>query len=128
MTPPKWVHTKTQPIGIRDVLEYLFQAKNLDAKNNLVIDIGSDQMSFKEMLIRASRVMGLRRVLIPVPLLTPRLSSYWLLLITSVPYRIVRALVDGLKSETVIQNDNAKSYFPHISPLSYEDAVRAALG
>jgi uncharacterized protein YbjT (DUF2867 family) len=127
MTTPKWVHTKTQPIGISDVLEYLSQAKDLDAKENLIVDIGSDQMSFKEMLIRASRVMGLRRFLIPVPLLTPRLSSYWLILITPVSYRIAKALVEGLKSETIIQNDNAKRYFPHISPFSYEDAVNIAL-
>ncbi len=128
MTTPKWVHTKTQPISICDVLEYLIQAKDLDTKKNLIVDIGSDQMSFKEMLIRASKVMGLKRVLITVPLLTPRLSSYWLILMTPVSYRIARALVDGLKSETIIQNDNAKRYFPRISPRSYEDAVKTALG
>jgi uncharacterized protein YbjT (DUF2867 family) len=127
MTPPKWVHTKTQPIGIRDVLEYLFQAKDLDAKKNVVIDIGSDQMSFKDMLIRASKVMGLKRLLIPVPVLTPRLSSYWLILITPISFRIAKALVDGLKSETIIQNDNAKTYFPQISPLSYEETIKNAL-
>ena len=127
MTTPKWVHTKTQSISISDVLEYLFQAKDLDTKKNLVVDIGSDQMSFKDMLIRASKVMGLRRLLIPVPLLTPRLSSYALILITPVSFRIAKALVEGLKSETVIQNDNAKRYFPHISPLSYEDAIKIAL-
>jgi len=127
MTTPKWVHTKTQPIGISDVLEYLFQAKDLDTKKNVVVDIGSDQMSLKDMLIRASKVMGLKRLLIPVPLLTPRLSSYWLILITPISFRIAKALVDGLKSETIIQNDNAKKYFGHISPLSYEDAIKIAL-
>jgi uncharacterized protein YbjT (DUF2867 family) len=128
LTTPKWVHTKTQPISISDVLGYLFQAKDLDTKKNLVVDIGSDQMSFKDMLIRASKVMGLRRILIPVFLLTPRLSSYWLILITPVSFRIAKALVEGLKSETVIQNDNAKKYFRRISPVSYEDAVKTALG
>ncbi|MGB3861036.1 MAG: NAD(P)H-binding protein [Candidatus Aminicenantaceae bacterium] len=127
MTTPKWVHTKTQPIGISDVLEYLFQAKDLDTKKNVVVDIGSDQMSLKDMLIRASKGMGLKRLLIPVPLLTPRLSSYWLILITPISFRIAKALVDGLKSETIIQNDNAKKYFGHISPLSYEDAIKIAL-
>jgi uncharacterized protein YbjT (DUF2867 family) len=128
MTPPKWVHTKTQPISISDVLKYLSQAKDLNTKKNLVVDIGSDQMSFKEMLITASKVMGLRRILIPVFLLTPKLSSYWLIFITPVSYRIAKALVAGLKSETVIQNDNAKMYFPQISPVSYEDALKTALG
>jgi len=127
MITPRWVHTKTQPIGISDVLEYLFQAKDLDTKKNLVVDIGSNQMSFKEMLIRASKVIGLRRLLIPVPLLTPRLSSYWLILITPVSFRIAKALVEGLKSETVIQNDNAKRFFSKISLLSYEDAIKIAL-
>ncbi|NIO19446.1 MAG: DUF2867 domain-containing protein, partial [Candidatus Aenigmarchaeota archaeon] len=127
LTTPKWVHTKTQPISINDVLEYLFQAKDLDTEESLIVDIGSDKMSFKDMLIRASKVMGLRRLLITVPLLTPRLSSYWLILISPVSFRIAKALVEGLKSETVIQNDNAKRYFPHISPLSYEDAVKTAL-
>jgi len=128
MITPRWIHTKTQPIGISDVLEYLFQAKDLDTKKNLVVDIGSDQMSFKEMLLRASKVMGLKRTLIPVFLLTPRLSYYWLILMTPVSYRIAKALVEGLRSETVIQNDNAKRYFPQISPLSYENAVKTALG
>jgi uncharacterized protein YbjT (DUF2867 family) len=124
---PRWVHTKTQPISVINVLEYLFQAKDLDTEKNLVVDIGSDQMSFKEMLLNASRIMGLRRILIPVPLLTPRLSSYWLVLMTPVSNRIAGALVEGLKSATVIQNDNAKMYFPHISLLSYGDAIKAAL-
>lgn len=127
MITPKWVHTKTQPIGISSVLEYLFYAKDLEAKENLTVDIGSEAMSFKHMLIRAARVMGLRRRLIIVPLLTPKLSSYWLRLVTSVPYRIAKELIEGLKSETVIENDNAVRYFPAVSPLSYEDAVQSAL-
>ena len=124
---PRWVRTKTQPIAVGDVLDYLFLAKDIDAKENLVVDIGSEQMSFKHMLERAARVMGLRRRLIPVPVLSPQLSSYWLILFTPVSYRIAKALVEGLKSETVIQNDNAAKYFPGISPLSYEKAVEAAL-
>ncbi|UCC39702.1 MAG: SDR family oxidoreductase [Candidatus Aminicenantes bacterium] len=127
MITPRRVHTKTQPISVINVLEYLFQAKDLDTEKNLVVDIGSEQMSFKEMLLRASKIMGLRRILIPVPLLSPRLSSYWLILMTPVSYRIARALVEGLKSETVIQNDNAKRYFPRIFLLSYKDAIKAAL-
>ncbi|UCC40651.1 MAG: NAD(P)H-binding protein [Candidatus Aminicenantes bacterium] len=127
MITPRWVRTKTQPISVVNVLEYLLQAKDLDTEKNLVIDIGSEEMSFKEMLLRASRIMGLTRILIPVPLLSPKLSSYWLLLMTPVSYRIASALVEGLKSETVIQNDNAKRYFPRISLFSYRDAIKAAL-
>jgi len=127
MITPRWVHTKTQPISVGDILEYLFQAKSLETKENLVVDIGSEQMSFKEMLIRASRVMGLKRRLIAVPFLTPRLSSYWLVLMTPIPHRIAKALVEGLKSETIIQNENAKKYFSSIFPLSYEEAISTAI-
>jgi uncharacterized protein YbjT (DUF2867 family) len=124
---PRWVHTKTQPISVSDVLEYLSQAKDLETKENLVVDIGSKPMSFKEMLIKASKVMGLKRRIIAVPFLTPRLSSYWLILMTPVPYRIAKALVEGLKSETIIQNENAKKYFQSIYPISYEKAISKAI-
>jgi uncharacterized protein YbjT (DUF2867 family) len=124
---PKWIRTKTQPIGVRDVLEYLFQAKNLDTKKNLVVDIGSEQMSFRNLLVKASEVMDLKRIMIPLPLLTPRLSSYGLIFISPVPYPIAKALVQGLKSETVIQNQNAEKYFPDIHPISYKDAVAMAV-
>jgi len=124
---PRWVHTRTQPIAVRDVLEYLFLAKDVEVQGNLMVDVGSEQMSFKDMLGRIARVMGLRRLLIPVPVLSPRLSSYWLILFSPVSYRIARALVDGLKSETIIQNDNARNYFSNVTPLSYEKAIEAAL-
>jgi len=124
---PKWLHTKTQPISVRDILEYLSLAKDVETKDSLVVDIGAEELDFRGMLLEAARVMGLKRRLIPVPLLTPRLSSYWLLLMTPVPYLIARALIDGLKSETVILNENAQEYFPEVTPLSYEEAIKEAL-
>jgi len=127
MVTPRWVHTRTQPIAVQDVLEYLFLAKDLKIQGNLMVDVGTERMSFKEMLERAAQVMGRRRLLIPVPVLSPRLSSYWLILFSPVSYRIARALVDGLKSETIIQNDNARLYFPKVCPLPYERAIEAAL-
>ncbi len=127
MVTPRWVHTRTQPIAVQNVLDYLFLAKDLKIQGNLMVDVGSERMSFKEMLERAARVMGRRRLLIPVPVLSPRLSSYWLILFSPVSYRIARALVDGLKSETIIQNDNARLYFPQVTLLSYEKAIEAAL-
>jgi len=127
MITPLWVHTKTQPIAVRDVLEYLFLAKDVEVQGNLIADVGSEQMSFKHMLERAARVMELRRLLIPVPILSTRLSSYWLILFSPVSYRIARALVDGLKSETIIQNDNARIHFSKVTPLPYEKAIEAAL-
>ncbi len=127
MITPKWVTTKTQPIGVEDVLSYLEAAIYLEHHGNLVVDIGTQSVSFKEMLLQASRVIGLKRWIMRVPVLTPRLSSYWLILFTSVPYRIAAALIEGLKSETVVQNANAARYFPDIHPMPFEKTVAMAL-
>jgi len=124
---PRWVMTKTEPIGVSDVLAYLHRALTFDLLGDLVVDIGSEAMSFKDMLLRAAKAMGLRRRLVRVPFFSPRLSSYWLILLTPVPRRIAQALVDGLKSETIIQNENARKYFPSIRPASYEKAMEQAL-
>ncbi|KPJ99333.1 MAG: epimerase [Desulfobacterales bacterium SG8_35] len=127
MVTPKWVTTRTQPIAVDDVLSYLTASIRLDTKENLVVDIGSDPMNFKEMMLSAARVMGLRRFVFPLPVLTPKLSSYWLIFFTPVPYKLAAALVEGLKSETVQQNDNAARYFSEIKPLSFEESVRRAI-
>ena len=127
MTTPKWVRTQTQPVGVGDVLEYLFQAKDVPIEGSIAVDIGAEKMSFKDMLLRAARVMGLKRTIIPIPFLSPRLSSFWLKLMTPVPFPIAKALIQGLRSETTVQNDNARRYFPRINPLSYEDSFRTAI-
>ena len=127
MITPRWVRTRTQPVGISDVLEYLFQAKDLAYKKNLMVDIGSEQMKFKDMLLDAAHVMGLKRLIIPVPVLSPWLSSYWLMLMTPVPFPLARALIQGLKSETTVINENARKYFPRVHPLSYEGSFQKAL-
>ena len=127
MVTPKWVTTRTQPVAVDDVLAYLEAAIAVKVQTDLVVDIGGEAMSFREMMLRAAKVMGLRRLLLPVPVLSPRLSSVWLILFTPIPYRMAAALVEGLKSETVIQNDHAQRYFPKITPLSYESAVKAAI-
>ena len=127
MITPRWVRTLTQPISVSDVLQYLYQARDVAMDGNGIVDIGSEIMSFKDLMSRASRVMGLHRIYLPVPFLSPRLSSFWLRLFSPVPSRIARALVDGLKSETIIQNDNARKYFPRISPIPFAQSVRLAL-
>jgi len=127
MTTPRWVRTRTQPIGIADVLAYLKAALRLAVPDSAVVDIGAEPMSFRELLLGAARVMGLRRYVVSVPLFSPRLSSYWLNLMTPVPFGIARALVEGLKSETVVLNDNAARLFPQIRPASYAEAFAAAL-
>lgn len=127
MITPSWVKTLTQPIGIRDVVAYLDAALDLPVQENLVVDIGSTPLDFRGMMLGAAQVMGLRRYLYPVPVLSPRLSSYWLILFTQVPYKIASALVDGLKSETLVLNDNAGKYFPDIRPMDYKEAVALSI-
>jgi uncharacterized protein YbjT (DUF2867 family) len=127
MVTPRWVNTKTQPIAVDDVLSYLEESVSLENTCNTVVDIGADIMSFREMMLAAGRVMGLKRFIIPVPVLSPKLSSYWLVLITTVPFKVAAALVEGLKSETVKQNDNAALLFPNIKPMSFEYAVQQAI-
>jgi uncharacterized protein YbjT (DUF2867 family) len=124
---PRWVHTRTQPVGVQNVMDYLEGSLDLVFKGNVKVDIGTDPMSFKEMLKDAARVMGLRRYLIPVPFFSPGLSSYWLILMTPVDFHIARELVEGLKSETLIQNNNAGRLFPDIEPMTYADAIAQAL-
>ena len=127
MTTPKWVDTKAQPIAVNDVLSYLHDSLYLEVRENLIVDIGSAQLSYKEMMEKTALALGLKRFLIPVPFMSINISSYWLNLFTPVPFTIAKALIEGLKSEVVIQNQNAKKYFPKIVPMSYEDAVKSAI-
>ena len=127
MTTPKWVNTKAQPIAVTDVLSYLHKSLYLDVKENLIVDIGSEQLSYKNMMLKTAKVLGLKRILITLPFMSIKLSSYWLNLFTPGPYAVAKALVEGLKSEVIIQNDHAKKYFPNIIPISYEDAVANAI-
>lgn len=127
MTTPKWVNTIAQPISIDDVLSYLQEAINLETKENLIVDIGSKALSYKEMMIGTANALGLKRIIIPLPFMSINISSYWLNLFTPVPFSVAKALIEGLKSEVTIQNDNAKKYFPNILPISYEDSVRNAI-
>ena len=127
MIAPRWVSTLTQPIAVDDVISYLSAAIKLSYRKNIVIDIGGERMSFLMMLKSASAVLGLKRLIIPVPVFSPRLSSYWLIFFTPVPYRLASALVAGLKSESIVKNNNAEILFPEIRPMNYEDSLRTAI-
>ncbi|MEW6426409.1 MAG: SDR family oxidoreductase [Thermodesulfobacteriota bacterium] len=124
---PTWVRTRTQPVAVADVVRYLEAAADVDVEGDRVVDIGSEVTSFRAMLEDTAAVLGLRRRILPVPVLSPRLSSYWLVLMTPVPYRLASALVEGLKSETVVLNDDAGRLFPDIRPVSFRQAVAAAV-
>ncbi|MDP3588031.1 MAG: SDR family oxidoreductase [Sulfuricurvum sp.] len=127
MITPKWVNTLCQPIAQSDVIEYLTLAAFLSAHENVMIDIGSETMSYKHLLLGYADAVGLERTLIPVPFFTPKLSSYWLTIMTPVPYSIASALIEGLKSEVLLTNENAVKLFPTIHPLSYREAVNATV-
>ena len=98
MTTPKWVDTKAQPIAVDDVISYLNESLYLKEKQNVVIDIGCEQLTYKEMMLQTAKALGLKRVVIPLPFLSINLSSYWLNLFTPVPFSIAKALIEGLKS------------------------------
>jgi uncharacterized protein YbjT (DUF2867 family)/ligand-binding SRPBCC domain-containing protein len=127
MICPRWVDTRTQPIAIDDVLAYLRSALDLPPGGEAVFEIGGPQVvSYGDMMREYARVRGLRRLLIPVPLLTPRLSGLWLRLVTPAQARVGRALVEGLRNPTVVRSFSADQMFPAIRPTSLRDAfVRA---
>jgi len=127
MITPLWVRSRTQPIGINDVLSYLESSIDLALDGDLMVDIGCEVLSFQQMMQQAAEIMGLKRFLIPVPVLSPRLSSYWLILFTPIPFKLASALVEGLKSETVLQNDNAKTMYPNIVPSLFKNTVSEAI-
>lgn len=127
MITPKWVNTLCQPIAERDVIEYLTLASSVTYPENAIIDIGAPLMSYKELLLGYASAAGLERTLIPVPFFTPKLSSYWLTLMTPVPYSVASALIEGLKSEVLVKNTIAHTLFPSITPIHYYDAVKAAI-
>ena len=126
MITPKWVETMAQPIGVDDVIEYLYQGIYLSYNQNVIVDIGSEKMSYKNMILNTAKVMHLTRHLFPVPFLSPKISSYWLTIFTPVPYNVASSLIDGLKSEVIIKNKNASKYFD-IKPKSFNDSVSQAL-
>lgn len=128
MVCPRWVYTRVQPIAVDDLLAYLVRALDVPESAGRVIEIGgADVLTYGDMIRRYARVRGLRRWLVPVPVLTPRLSSYWVHLVTPIPSTIARPLIEGLRSETVVRDDLARRLFPEIEPVGYDDAVRAAL-
>lgn len=128
MICPRWVFTKIQPIAIRDVLAYLVAAPECRESRGQVLEIGGrGVVTYADMMMGYARARGLKRRLIAVPVLTPRLSSYWVHLVTPIPANIARPLINGLGNEVIVRNHTARQLFPSIQPLDYETAVRLAL-
>ena len=128
MVCPRWVFTRVQPIAIQDVLAYLTEAMEVKESSGRIIEIGgADVMTYADMMMGYAKQRGLRRYIIPVPVLTPGLSSYWVHWMTPIPASIARPLIEGLRNEVVVRDDTAKKLFPDIHPVDYATAVRSAL-
>jgi uncharacterized protein YbjT (DUF2867 family) len=127
MVTPRWAETKTQPIGIEDLIAYLVEALDVAWDGSAVFEIGGpDRISYLDLMREYARQRGLRRLMIPVPVLTPRLSSLWLGLVTPVYARVGRALVDGLRNETVVEDDTARRVFG-VRPRGLRETIERAL-
>jgi uncharacterized protein YbjT (DUF2867 family)/uncharacterized protein YndB with AHSA1/START domain len=128
MICPRWVFTRIQPIAVRNVLDYLVAALRVPTSAGQIIEIGgADVIPYGEMLTFYAEVRGLRRWLVPVPVLTPKLSSYWVHFVTPIPAAIARPLIAGLRNEIIVRDDLAHRLFPAIQPLDYRTAVKLAL-
>jgi uncharacterized protein YbjT (DUF2867 family) len=126
MITPRWVSTRCQPIGIDDVIAYLTAALDHPERTGIVEIGGPDILSYGQMMLRYAALRGLRRLMIPVPVLTPRLSSYWVNLISPVPSSIARPLIEGLRNEVVVR-DPAPARTFGVTPLPYDEALMRAI-
>jgi uncharacterized protein YbjT (DUF2867 family) len=126
MITPRWVGTRCQPIGIGDVLDYLAGALDHPEITGIVEIGGPDILSYGDMMRTYARLRGLRRLMIPVPVLTPRLSSYWVNLVSPVPSAIARPLIEGLRNEVVVRDPGPAVAFG-LRPLSYVEALGRAI-
>lgn len=128
MICPRWVYTRTQPIAITNVLDYLVRVLEVPEATGKILEIGgTDILTYGEMMMGYARARRLRRLLIPVPVLTPRLSSYWLHLVTPVEASVGRHLIESLRNEVVVRDPAARGLFPQVELIDYNAAVALAL-
>lgn len=126
MVTPRWLNTKTQPLGIRDVLTFLAGGLGKEELYNKSFDIfGPEVLTYKEMLLQFAEIRGLKRYIYTLPVLTPKLSSYWLYFVTSTSFQLASALVDSMKVEVIGKSSNINSVIG-IEPMDYKTAVALA--
>lgn len=127
MITPRWVRSRCEPIAIAQVLEYLVGVLNEPRTVGQILEIGGGQvLSYAQMLQECAAVMGRRIRMVAVPVLTPRLSAYWLNLVTAVPMNLARPLVEGLRNDVVTADHRIREWLP-VRDVPYRDAVAAAL-
>jgi len=128
MVTPRWVTSRVQPISISNVLDYLVAALKKNKSIGQIIEIGGkDIVTYKDMMIGYAKARRLKRFIITVPVLTPRLSSYWIHFVTPVSKTIAKPLIDGLKNEVIVTNNTAKEIFPEIKPINFSMALKNTL-
>ena len=128
MICPRWVKTRIQPIDIGDMISYLVAAlENTESADQIIEIGGKDVMTYGDMMKGYAQVRGLPRWLVHVPVLTPRLSSYWVHWVTPLHVSFARPLVEGMRNEVVVREDKALQCFPEHVPLDYTQAVGRAL-
>lgn len=128
MITPRWVRTRTQPIALTDVVRYLVGVLDAEKTEGRVFELGGPEvLQYLTMLRRVAAIQGRKLLVVPVPILSPRLSSLWLSLVTDVDTRTGRALVDSMTNEVVVDDDSIRSVVP-FEPMSFDDAVLEALG
>ena len=127
MLTPRWVQTRTQPIAVADAVRFLVGVAGLAATLGEVYEIGGPRpLSYRDMLVTVARMTGRRRYIVPVPVLTPRLSSRWLRLVTDVDLTTAKALVDSMSNEVVVHDHRIEALLDH-QPMDFPDAAAAAL-
>lgn len=127
MVMPRWVSTKAQPIGIRDLLDYLVHSVDVHIDRDEIIEIGgADRMSYGDLMREYAKQRGIKRLMIPVPVLTPWLSSHWVSFFSSVDASVARKLIEGIKNPTVVENRRARQIFD-IEPMGASEAMKQAV-
>jgi uncharacterized protein YbjT (DUF2867 family) len=127
MLCPRWIDTRCQPIAVQDAVSYLVGCIETPRTEGLTLDIcGPDIITYRKMILLYARVRGLRRKILPVPAVTPKLSAYWINLITPVPAGIVFPLVEGLKNEVICRDNRIREFIP-LDLMSMKEAICTAL-
>ena len=127
MLCPRWVNTRSQPIAVENVIDYLAGCLEEEATAGLTLDIGGpDIMTYRDLMLLYARVRGLKRWIVPVPVLTPKLSAFWVNLITTVPAGIVYPLIEGLKNEVICRDNRIRELVP-VTLKSMDEALCTAL-
>jgi uncharacterized protein YbjT (DUF2867 family) len=128
MILPRWVSTPSQPIAMTDVIAFLEAALDVElAQDRTVVEIGGPEiLTYRRMIELVAEQRGKHPVLVTVPLLTPKLSSYWCAITTSVPMATAQPLIEGMTVPMVVRPENARTLFPDIAPMPFRDALREA--